>query len=795
MRVRNRCESSSSLTTSALLMLGLAAGAATIASRPLAASPVAAVTRQTGGGWTPLGLYGGNVQALAIDPTNPNVVYAATDSGGGVFKSTDGAATWTGLYAELPRFEALALAIDPRHPFTIYVSLAGGAGVYKSRDGGVTWNATGSGLRSVAATLAIDPIHARTLYAGSAAGVDKSVDGGGTWTPAGQGLPADRGAVVALAIDPGSTQTVYAVLQGSISGRDGAVFKTTDGGVSWSEAGAVASPITAVALAVDPSAPRTVYLAVTTGIYKSMDGAASWTRSDTGSALGSDAVVSLAIDPGAPRTLYAGSVAGRVIKSADGGASWTLAVRDPAQWVRVLAVDPAGSGVVYAGTLGTAALGGVYRSGDRGTSWARRVQGLTAAALAALAVSPQTASTLYATTGNELFATHDGGVTWNPRAVPPAGLEPDSFVLQMAVDPLAASTLYVASEAFTFGGHPHFGLFRSGDGGASWTQLVAPQAGWVAIDPLDDRILYVGPFVARSADGGGTWMPLSGNGLPPAVKQLVIDPTAPANVYALQYGSPNLWKSTDRGLTWRLTGTTLINLDALRVDPNASATLYAAAGGYVEKSADGGVTWQVVYSPADPARHGASAIAVAPMAPSTLYAVVGGGVVGSADGGATWGGVATGALGGPVASLEIDPQDPRRLIANVSGAGPESMTVAAAPGPCLAGLAALCLNDRRFRVTATWQTGQGSGDAQALGLTSDTGALWFFDAANLEVMVKVVNGCALNGHYWVFAGGLTDVGVTLNVIDTLTGDFKTYPKSPGVPFAPLEDTGAFGSCP
>jgi photosystem II stability/assembly factor-like uncharacterized protein len=528
------------------------------------------------------------VAALAIDPVNPAIIYAATDTGGGVFKTADGAATWVRTLAAAPDLGTVALAIDPQHPSTVYAS--GRSGVYKTLDGGVTWTVMTSGLRSTAVALVIDPSDTQTLYAAGTAGVDKSVDGGNTWAKAGDGLPADAFAL-ALAVDPGAPQTVYAALGvGARASSSGGVFKTTNGGVSWSPAGAVPSPITSVVLAVDPSTPRTVYLAVDTGIYKSTDGATSWTRSNTDPVLGSDVVKSLAIDPGSPRTLYAGSQQGRVLKSVDGGASWALAVRAPDQNVRALLIDPAGSGAVYAGTLGTAALGGVYKSGDRGASWSRQSQGLTAASLAAFAVSPQTANTLYTTTGNELYATHNRGGIWSAFAVPPT-LDPDSFVLHIAVPPQAATTLYVVSVVFTLGGHSHYGLFRSADGGASWTALATPsQPGWVAVDPLDDRILYVGPFVQRSSDGGGSWIQLSGNGLPPDVKQLVIDPTSPANVYAVQDGSPNVFKSTDRGLNWQAIGTTLTNLDTLRVDPNSSDTLFAAAGGYVEKSGDGGAT-------------------------------------------------------------------------------------------------------------------------------------------------------------------------------------------------------------
>ena len=88
--------------------------------------------------------------------------------------------------------------------------------------------------------------------------------------------------------------------------------------------------------------------------------------------------------------------------------------------------------------------------------------------------------------------------------------------------------------------------------------------------------------------------------------------------------------------------------------------------------------------------------------------------------------------------------------------------------PCAPGAAELCLLGNRFQVTVEWQTAQGqSGAGQALPLTATTGLFWFFAPANLDLVVKVVDGCALNGRTWVFAGGLTNVQVALHVLDTM----------------------------
>jgi hypothetical protein len=113
---------------------------------------------------------------------------------------------------------------------------------------------------------------------------------------------------------------------------------------------------------------------------------------------------------------------------------------------------------------------------------------------------------------------------------------------------------------------------------------------------------------------------------------------------------------------------------------------------------------------------------------------------------------------------------------------------------CVQDVDTLCLGDR-FEVEVTWQTPAGAtGTGKATRLTEDTGTFSFFDAANLELMVKVLNGCQANQHFWVFSGGLTNVRVELKVTDTQTGTVKTYVSPLNTPYQPLQDTSAF-SCP
>jgi hypothetical protein len=126
-------------------------------------------------------------------------------------------------------------------------------------------------------------------------------------------------------------------------------------------------------------------------------------------------------------------------------------------------------------------------------------------------------------------------------------------------------------------------------------------------------------------------------------------------------------------------------------------------------------------------------------------------------------------------------------------AEPASFTPAPLVAPACSGL---CLNGGRFQVTATWKTTDGrSGSATGVALTSDTGYLWFFGASNVEVVLKVLNGCGLDNHYWVFAGGLTNVQVVLTVLDTVRGTSTVYHNPQGMAFQPIQDTGAFATCP
>src|SRR5262249_23767459 len=118
------------------------------------------------------------------------------------------------------------------------------------------------------------------------------------------------------------------------------------------------------------------------------------------------------------------------------------------------------------------------------------------------------------------------------------------------------------------------------------------------------------------------------------------------------------------------------------------------------------------------------------------------------------------------------------------------------PAPaCAAAAGRLCLGGTRFAVTTEWVLPDaGAGTGTVFPLTADTGAFWFFQAANLEMLVKVLDACAVNVRYWVFAAGRPEWQVVPPVVDTPPGAARRYVNPQGAAFAPLQDTAAF-SCP
>lgn len=131
--------------------------------------------------------------------------------------------------------------------------------------------------------------------------------------------------------------------------------------------------------------------------------------------------------------------------------------------------------------------------------------------------------------------------------------------------------------------------------------------------------------------------------------------------------------------------------------------------------------------------------------------------------------------------------DPSRKVQG----GPGGPTVP--EGECSSDAETACLQDSRFEVRAVWWTSDGrSGPAQLVPEgTNESGLFWFFDRDNWEILVKVLDGCSTNGHFWVFGAATTDLGFHFTVTDTVTGRARVYRHEPGEPAAAITDITAF----
>jgi hypothetical protein len=102
----------------------------------------------------------------------------------------------------------------------------------------------------------------------------------------------------------------------------------------------------------------------------------------------------------------------------------------------------------------------------------------------------------------------------------------------------------------------------------------------------------------------------------------------------------------------------------------------------------------------------------------------------------------------------------------------------------------------RFTVAVTYRAPDGNaGSGHPVALTDDSGYFWFFDSGNVEIVVKVLDGCGVDGRFWVFASGLTDVEAVLSVTDATTGEHRDYTNPGGRAFSSVQDTAAFATCP
>jgi photosystem II stability/assembly factor-like uncharacterized protein len=578
------------------------------------------------------------------------------------------------------------LAIDPQDTSILYASNSGA--LFKSTDRGANWRVLNSGLSpGQVQAIAVDPHDSRNLYAASGYDVFKSTDGGMNWTLLKLSDNWFDQGYWTLTLDPKKPGVLYAG-GADLDNGSGALFKSTDGGSTWrkapiNETGWASTYVFSVT--IDPQNTDVLYLATSASLYQSLDGGSTWkafannVRKDfMGSQYDSQGFsYLLAIDPQNPSTIYLGTRGG-VFKSTDRGGSWAPVL--PARSVHILRIDPHDPAKLYA-AVSDSEGGRSFRSTDGGASWTAMSGSLPD--VIPTVWDPRNPDIIYRTGTDGLFKSTDRGNSWRHLY---SGLA-THVVKAVVVDPQSTGFLY----AFTSDR-----VFTSRDGARRWDLVGARPidrsnefTGAVAINPESPRIMYAGSRsgVYKSTDGGARWT-LMNNGFPPAtpfsnINRLIIDPQNPDTVYALAaFEAPGhglvtgLFRSTDGGVSWFQTVSLSLPLNetflrALAMHPQNPQKLYVGTSinsrtntGPLYRSSDGGSTWSNISFPAI-GRGITSVIAFAfdPQNADIIYAAANCDLVfRSSDGGTNW-------IRSPesvprcVRDLLVDPQNPDTVFA------------------------------------------------------------------------------------------------------------------------------------
>jgi len=355
------------------------------------------------------------ISHLAIDPLDPSTLYAVAQ-------------------VKAPR---VVRGFQGVLPTPIFEEL------FRSDDAGNTWHSittpsvdSPNGGQKYIAALAVDPQVSGTLYAATgsvftdvglveASALFKSMDRGETWTK----IFDESNDLNSIAIDPVASSTLYV---GAFSAATPAgIFKSTDAGTSWSNVSPPGFDACEI-LGIDPSDPAVVYAGgcptvgrSQTPLFRSSNGGTSWTATGAGLPTDSLPLLAFAIAPSLPTTIYAGSFDG-VFRSVDSGAHWFSATFGPGSTtnLRALAVDPRSSSTAYAGAAAEPfiAQAGIFKTWDSGTSWWEPTD-LENVAVNSIVIDPSSPDTVYLGTGNGVFKSMDAGGSWSPvdSGLPPAG--------------------------------------------------------------------------------------------------------------------------------------------------------------------------------------------------------------------------------------------------------------------------------------------------------------------------------------------------------------------------------------
>lgn len=684
---------------------------------------------RTGG---PLGGLGYDVR---MHPENPQIMYV-TDAYAGVHISEDGGQTWSpsnegisarsGMSGEsIPVF---CLTVDPNNPDVIWAGTQSIKGIYKSLDGGSTWQKKDSGVLEQEITFrgfTVEPGNSDVVYAAAEISswqwndeplngrefdmvkgvVYKTTDGGETWQAVWRGDNLAR----YIWIDPGNTDVLY--VSTGIFDREAAnsdpdtgtpggvgVVKSTDGGETWREINQGLDNLYVGSLFMQPENPD-ILLAGTgnvqylqhAGVYLSVNGGESWHQT-----LQAGVINSVEFAPSNPDIAYAGGFEA-IYRSEDGGMQWDMVTENPpwgppgtqAGHPIDIEIDPDDPDRVFINNYG----GGNFLSEDGGHTWVNASRGYTGAQVRDVVVDPFAPGRVIVVARSGVFVSYSGGDTWTGIAHPPFKTLDWHAI---ALDP--SDPQHMVADLTCDGA-----LVNSTGGGQRW-QLVHRSSGkwaWktIAFAPSDPNIVYAGSAgyfscgqfdtsqpssgVFRSVDGGASWEDANDDLSQDAVvNDLAVDGTDGNMVYAATMNHGVL-KSEDGGTSWRELSSGLPGEDAasVAVSPfDSNLVLVGYWGGGLYRSVDSGETWQNVPAGLPPEAL-ISDILFDPSNPDVVYLTdLQSGVYRSGDGGETWVVIQEGLRNRSVNALAIS-ADGLHLYAATEGEGVYRLDLNGQPPP------------------------------------------------------------------------------------------------------------------